>query len=326
MIIKVLNGTTNLNADPTWSELPNQEVYIECDSTLGAIILNLPSIAAMGGFLNAKFYISDVSGSAAAHSITVNTGDRVNGVIAPLIISQAYGSISLAIVNSNGYFGVSSAVAAPVVAYPLGAAAEYVILTPAALTIGLAAQPLVGSTGELEAIKGTPVYISGSDNPAPVSNAAVTAAAALYTQLTTLTPTYSFAPGAVVLDTVDVGFGAGNFRPGIYFGAPTAAAGTGASGVVVFDGDGDYVFYFDGAITTGANTRFELVNGAKASRIFFASSAALTTGAGTIWKGTSVSPAGQTTGADNNFEGRLLSTVAAITTGAGAQSIYLPTA
>jgi hypothetical protein len=219
-------------------------------------------------------------------------------------------------VNSNGV---------PIApAYSLGLATTYVILTGGALTVGTPAQPVNGDIGQAGAIIGSVVFTSGADYPAPASTPAVNDAANTYATLTGLTPTFSFIPGAVVLETVDVGNGPGIFHPGIFKG--TGAAGTGAGGTVTFSGVGDYVFIFPGAITTGANTTFVLLNGAVASRIFFASGAALTTGANTIWKGNSLSPAGQTTGANTQLEGRLLSTAAAaISTGAGAGTYVLPT-
>jgi hypothetical protein len=197
--------------------------------------------------------------------------------------------------------------------YSLGEASSYVILTPAALTIG-GAQIVNGNVGQL----GSPtpdalIFASGADYPAPASNQAVADAAALMVTLSGLSG-YSFSSGAVVLDTVNAGFGTGIFQPGVYVG--DAAASTSANGTVVLSGAGDYVFVFSGAMTTGANTIIALTKGATANRVFWVTLGAMTTGANTTFKGTSLSPAGQVTGANTNLEGRLLSTTAAISTGA----------
>ncbi len=157
-----------------------------------------------------------------------------------------------------------------------------------------------------------------------MSDSAEVDASALYDEVILRTPTFSFVAGAVVLNTVDVGNGAGIFTPGVYKG--TAGASTGAGTTVTFDGDGDYLFIFDGTLVTGATTTFHLINGAKASRIFFAISGAATTGATTIFKGTILAKGAITTGAATNIEGRLISTLAgAIITGAGNGAYYLPT-
>ncbi len=264
--------------------------------------------------------------------LELNPGDpngvTIGGVVdnTPYLIGIEANSGIIVLVNTTTGKIVAEFGTLDVPQYPLGEAASYVILTGGALTVGLSDQPVSGNIGQDGSITGTVIFVSGADYASPLSDAAVADAAALYTVITALTPTVSFDAGAVVLDTVDVGNGAGIFTPGIYKG--TAGATTSASSVVTLDGDGDYVFIFDGTIITGATTTFFLKNGAKASRIFWVTSGAVTTGATNIFKGTVLTPAAITTGAGNNVEGRLISTVdQAITTGSGATSTYyLPTA
>ena len=198
-------------------------------------------------------------------------------------------------------------------AYSLGAASTYVILASSALTV-TTSQVVTGDVGQLGAPTGALIFMSGADYPSPADSQALADATTLYNLFTGLTPTYSFLSGAVDLDTVNVGGGAGVFTPGIYAG--NGAANTDASGIVTLNGAGDYVFVFNGALTTGANTIIKLTNGATANRVFWVTSAALTTGANTIFKGTSLTPAAITTGANTNLQGRIISIGAAISTGA----------
>ena len=200
-------------------------------------------------------------------------------------------------------------------AYSLGAATSYVILTPTVYTLTAPFQLVTGDVGHSGATVGGPVaFVSGSDIQTTIASQSIIDANAAYNLFTGLTPTFAFVSGAVVLETVVTTGAPGVFTPGIYKG--DAAAGTGASGVVTLSGDGDFVFVFDGALTTGANTIFVLTNGATANRVFFATSGAVTTGANTTFKGTALTPAAITTGANTNLQGRLISFVAAISTGA----------
>ena len=197
--------------------------------------------------------------------------------------------------------------------YSLGIADDYVILTPAALTITAPGLTVTGNVGQL----GLPspnalTFISGADYPAPASNAAVADATTLYNQLIILSGTPIITPSAI--ETGNYGYGAGVFIPGIYTTA--SAIDVTATGTIVLSGAGDYIFTSTGgAMTMGANSSIVLTGGATANRVFFATVGALSTGINTIFKGTSISPGGQSIGGNNFIEGRLLSTSAAISIG-----------
>lgn len=218
--------------------------------------------------------------------------------------------------------GVITTNASAASAYSSGTAGSYALLTPSALTV-TTPQIVSGDVGE-GTLTGVIVFASGSNhNPAPAQPLAD--AASLYAQLTALTPTYSFTGVSVALDTVNVGNGAGVFTPGIYNAITTGEYGTTtAGGTITLSGAGDYVFVFATAgayITFGAGTNISLVNGATAARVFWVISGALTTGANTAFKGTSISQAAATTGAGAHVMGKLISLTAAITIGAGSTII-----
>jgi hypothetical protein len=195
----------------------------------------------------------------------------------------------------------------------LGLADSYVILTPASLTITAPGLTVTGDVGQLGAVLGsTLTFITGADYPAPASNGAVSDATSLYGTIIGMAGTAVITPSAI--ETGNYGYGAGVLVPGVYTTA--SAIGITAVGILTLSGAGDYyIISTGGAITFGANSTIVLTGGATANRVFWVSVGALSTGANTIFKGTSISPGGQSIGGNNFIEGRLLSTSAAITIG-----------
>ena len=91
-------------------------------------------------------------------------------------------------------------------------------------------------------------------------------------------PCTSLGAGAIDLSTVSIGGGPlGTFTPGCYTngGAMNIVAG----GTVTLNGPGVYVFRPGGALTTGADSRVILANGACASDVYWAPVGATTLGA-----------------------------------------------
>lgn len=197
--------------------------------------------------------------------------------------------------------------------YSLGLANSYVLLTPASLTITAPGLTVTGDVGQLGAVLGsTLTFISGADYPAPASNGAVADANTLYTTLIGLAGTAIITPAAI--ETGNYGYGSGVLVPGVYTTA--SAIGTTATATLTLSGAGDYVIISTGgAITMGANTTIVLSAGATANRVFWVSVGALSTGANTIFKGTSLSTGGHSIGGNNFIEGRLLSVSGAISIG-----------
>ncbi len=114
--------------------------------------------------------------------------------------------------------------------------------------------------------------------------------------------------------------------PGVYdLGAATSIAGN-----LTMDAAGDtnalFVIRVTGALTSGAGTTVNLVNGAKASNIFWIADGAISLAANTTMKGTMISnnaAISAATGAD--LEGRMFSTTGAVSFGPGTAYIPLGT-
>ncbi|MGK0427620.1 ice-binding family protein [Patiriisocius sp. Uisw_017] len=126
-----------------------------------------------------------------------------------------------------------------------------------------------------------------------------------------------FMPGGVAHGLV---FGAGEvLSPGVY----DVTGATSIDGTLTMDGGGDpnsmFIIRSTGAITTGATTtNVVLSNGASPNNIFWLSETTLSTGAGSIMKGTLVSPSGAIAlGENTNLEGRMLTKAGGLSIGAG---------
>jgi len=118
-------------------------------------------------------------------------------------------------------------------------------------------------------------------------------------------------------------FGNGEVLPPGVYDLPAAVS---IAGTLTMDGGGDsnsvFIIRMVGAFTTGALTTVVLTNGARARNIFWVSEQAMSTGAGTIMKGTLLSHAGAVSMADgSNLEGRLFSIAGAITMGPGTATV-----
>jgi hypothetical protein len=115
-------------------------------------------------------------------------------------------------------------------------------------------------------------------------------------------------------------FGDGEvLSPGVY----DVTGATSISAMLTMDGGGDpnsvFIIRSTGAFTTGATTtNVVLTNGASPNNIFWVSEITLSTGAGSIMKGTLVSPSGAIAlGVNTNLEGRLLTRSGGLSIGAG---------
>ncbi len=109
-------------------------------------------------------------------------------------------------------------------------------------------------------------------------------------------------------------FGAGEtLAPGVY---SVAGAGS-ATGTLLLDAQGDtsaiFIFKFGGAFSTAAGTTIVLLNGAKASNIFWKANGAVVMATNTDMKGTMIAnPGAISMGAGGMLKGRMLSTTGAV--------------
>ena len=76
----MITGTYNLIADPSWSLSQLQEIYLECDTSINPVTINLFTISDLLGFKNVKIYVSDIGNNANVNNITINTtgGNYIN--------------------------------------------------------------------------------------------------------------------------------------------------------------------------------------------------------------------------------------------------------
>ena len=110
--------------------------------------------------------------------------------------------------------------------------------------------------------------------------------------------------------------------PGVYL---VSAAGT-LNGNITLDADNNsnaiFIIKFQGGITAAASTNMILINGARASNVFWIAEGAISIGASGTIKGTLIAhPGAITLGGATNLEGRMLSTSGAITFGPGIASL-----
>ena len=134
--------------------------------------------------------------------------------------------------------------------------------------------------------------------------------------------------GAITLDSVIIGANPpGTIPPGCY--SSGGAMNVTVSTTVTLNGSGVYVFRPGGALTTGANSRVILANGACASDVYWAPAAATTLGANAAlsptptFVGNILDAAGISIGHFANMTGRALAFGGTVTT--DATTITVPT-
>ena len=93
-----------------------------------------------------------------------------------------------------------------------------------------------------------------------------------------------------------------------------------ATGTLTLDAENDsnavFIFQIDGYLSTQANFQVQLINGTKASNVFWQVDSYFLAGASTDFKGTILAGSYITTGADLHLDGRLFAFGGAVTTGA----------
>ncbi len=69
----MITGTYNLAVDPLWKNVQQQEIFLECDTTLAPVTINLFEIADLNRFWGVKIIISDKASNAFTNNIIINT-------------------------------------------------------------------------------------------------------------------------------------------------------------------------------------------------------------------------------------------------------------
>jgi hypothetical protein len=118
---------------------------------------------------------------------------------------------------------------------------------------------------------------------------------------------YNDAAGRAPTATVDGDLGGRTLDAGVY----KAAAALSLTTTLTLDGQGNpssvFIFQVDGALNTAAASSVNLINGAKASHVFWQITGAVTLGAASSFKGTIMGFAAVPVGAGTQIEGRALS-------------------
>ncbi|MBC7596004.1 MAG: DUF3494 domain-containing protein [Kineosporiaceae bacterium] len=253
------------------------------------------AIAAAANAANAAKVAADV---AAAKLIT--DAAAAQAAAAQAAAAQAAAAQAAAAAVAAAAAGVK---AAAVYAY-LGTAGNYTVLADAAVTAP--ASTITGNVGAGAAITldaQTTIH-GGLVRSNAESATALADLAAGYATLSTL-------PTTGTLNGTDLG--GQTLTPGVYHSNVAIAI----SDTVTFDAGGDpnavFVIQTDAALNTTASTSTRLLNGAKASNIYWVSAGAVTLGASSIFDGTIVSDAAVTIGAQSTILGKALSVTAATT-------------
>lgn len=190
---------------------------------------------------------------------------------------------------------------------PLGTAASFAVLAAATVT-NTGATTIKGDLGLSPgtAITGFP--------PGQVTGKVHAADSVALQAQTDLTAAYINAAGRTVSATIPVELGGTTVTSGVYH----SAAGTfGITGTLTLDGQGnpDAVFIFQAASTliTASASSVKLINGAKASRVFWQVGSSATLGTFSTIQGTVMALASITVTTGVTVHGRMLARTAAVT-------------
>ena len=180
--------------------------------------------------------------------------------------------------------------------------AGYPSNSPAIVELGAAGSYSALASAALTAPGGSAAGATSSSNGDSASQAQEDLATA-YNAISKLTPTA----------TVSGDLGGLTIRPGIYFSDAALAV----TKDVTFDALGDpnavFIFQVGAAVNTTAGIKMILVNRAQASRVYWQTAAAVTTGASSSFTGTILGNAAITAGAGTVLQGRALTMNGAVT-------------
>ena len=108
MLLRI-SGTYNVLANLGFSQLQQNELYFECDTSIAPVTIIFPQISDFGGYLNTKIYVSDLSNNAFNNNITIipSGGDTINqggGVV----IDINNGTFAFWIASTSQWIGLDS--------------------------------------------------------------------------------------------------------------------------------------------------------------------------------------------------------------------------
>jgi len=98
-------ATVNLVA-PSDDAITLGQVILSCDSTLGAITINLPSIASLGSALNMVYVVKDAAGQSGVNAITVVSSvlpvDKINN-LPNIVMAVGFQATKLEVADTNSW-------------------------------------------------------------------------------------------------------------------------------------------------------------------------------------------------------------------------------
>jgi hypothetical protein len=108
MLIRV-TGTYDLQASFGYNLLQENEIYLECDTTLTPVTINLPLISDFDGILNMKVFVTDFGGNAFTNNISIipASGDTINS-LGSVVIDNNNGSVSISIASTDKWIAYDS--------------------------------------------------------------------------------------------------------------------------------------------------------------------------------------------------------------------------
>ena len=110
----MITGTYNLTVNPQWINVQQQEVFLECDTTLAPVTINLFEIVELNRFWGVKIIISDANNNAGTNNITVNASgsDTVDDDTTNQIVINTNGSsVSFQVASETQWLAIESLVA-----------------------------------------------------------------------------------------------------------------------------------------------------------------------------------------------------------------------
>jgi hypothetical protein len=107
----MITGTYNLAVSSEWRNLQEGEVFLECDTTLAPVTINLFEIAELQRFWNVKIVVSDPNNNAGTNNITINAGgsDTMDDSSTVQIVLNGNGeSVALQVVSETQWLASES--------------------------------------------------------------------------------------------------------------------------------------------------------------------------------------------------------------------------
>ena len=108
MVVQI-TGNYTLLPDPLWRAVQLQEIYLECNTSIAPVNINLFQISALDYFWNVKVYVVDKSKNAENFPITINceVGNNIDGN-STLVIGQNGGGCELVILNNSTWMAIET--------------------------------------------------------------------------------------------------------------------------------------------------------------------------------------------------------------------------